>query len=139
MIADGKSGKAVGMEGSWNRFQLIQMGESHPRLPRAVKDCVLLSAGDRYERLVDRVEDGHGRFDIESARKLMDRPVAMHSNLHSVLFEPKSTHLWVANASKDRKPASTQPYQEFQLTELLTHKADTSAPSMPFAGASAGK
>ena len=44
----------------------------------------------------------------------------MKSNLHSVLFEPKSTRLWVAHASARGEPAVTQPYHAFQLTELLT-------------------
>ena len=61
----------------------------------------------------------------------MDRPVAMKSNLHSVLFETRSTRLWVANASKDGEPAVTQPYHAFQLTELLTHHADPGAPALP--------
>ena len=47
---------------------------------------------------------GHGTFDAESARHLMDRPVAMKSNLHSVLFETTTTRLWVANASKAGEP-----------------------------------
>ena len=63
------------------------MGESNPKLPEAVKDAVVLSAGDRYKELVRRVKAAHGKFDAESARHLMDRPVAMKSNLHSVLFE----------------------------------------------------
>ena len=49
----------------------------------------------------------------------MDRPVAMKSNLHSVLFETTTTRFWVANASKDGKPAAEQPYHAFQLSELL--------------------
>jgi hypothetical protein len=61
----------------------------------------------------------------------MDRPVAMKSNLHSVLFEPASTKLWVANASIDGQPAVTQPYHAFQLCELLTHAADSSVPEHP--------
>ncbi len=101
MIADGKAGKAVGIEASWDIFGVVGMGESHPRLPRAVKDAVLLSAGSRYDELVRRVEAGYGSFDADSARRLMDRPVAMTSNLHSVLFETASTRLWVANASKE--------------------------------------
>ena len=56
-------------------------------LPQAVKDAVLLSAGDRYEELVRRVQDAHGKLDADSALHLMDRPVAMKSNLHTVLFE----------------------------------------------------
>lgn len=131
VIADGKSGKAVGMEASWHAFYTIGMGEAHARLPHAVKDAVLLSAGDRYEELARRAKAGHGSFDADSARALMDRPVAMKSNLHSVLFEPKSTRLWVAHASTNGDPAVTQPYRAFQLSELLTHRADEAATSLP--------
>ena len=131
VVADGKTGKGVGMEASWDKFGVVQMGESHERLPHAVKDAVLLSAGDRYQELVRRVKAGHGTFDAQSARSLMDRPVAMKSNLHSVLFETATGRMWVANASKSGDPAATQPYQAFNLPELLTHRADTSAPAMP--------
>ncbi len=130
VIADGKSGKGVGMEASWDAFSVVKMGTSHPRLPHAVKDAVLLSAGDRYEALVQRVKEGLGSFDANSARALMDRPVAMKSNLHSVLFETKSTRLWVANASKDGAPAVTQPYHAFTFTELLTHQPSSSSPAL---------
>jgi isopenicillin-N N-acyltransferase-like protein len=128
VIADGETGKAVGMEATWNVFGVIGMGESHPRLPHAVKDAVLLSAGDRYEELARRVQKGIGGFDAESARHLMDRPVAMKSNLHSVLFETSTTRFWVANASKDGKPAALQPYHAFELRALLKHQPDPSSP-----------
>jgi isopenicillin-N N-acyltransferase-like protein len=131
VIADGKTGKAVGMEACWNVLGVIGMGESHPRLPNAIKDAVVLSAGDRYKELVKRVQKGLGQFDSESARHLMDRPVAMKSNLHSVLFETTTTRFWVANASKDGKPAAEQPYQAFQLSELLKHQADPSSTLLP--------
>ena len=131
VIADGKSGKAVGMEAHWDRFQLVRMGEAHPRLPHAVTDAVLLSAGDRYEELARRVKDGRGKFSAESARELMSRPVAMKSNLHSVLFETKSTRMWVANASKDGQPAASQPYHEFVFAELLKHGPRSEAKSLP--------
>ncbi|WP_422926365.1 C45 family autoproteolytic acyltransferase/hydolase [Singulisphaera sp. PoT] len=130
VIADGETGKAVGMEASWNVFTVIGMGESNPKLPEPVKDAVLLSAGDRYQELVKRVKAGVGTFDADAARKLMDRPVAMKSNLHSVLFESKSTRLWVANASKDGEPAVTQPFHAFTFSELLKHRPDSSAPSL---------
>ena len=131
VIADGDAGQAVGMEASWNTFTTLRMGEANPRLPRAVKDAVLLSAGDRYAELARRVEAGHGSFDSENARRLMDRPVAMKSNLHSVLFETKTTRLWVANASPDGAPAASQPYHSFRFSELLTHAPDPSAPALP--------
>ena len=62
----------------------------------------------RFEKLYDELlatrralSDLHGTFDAQSARELMSRPVAMKSNQHSVLFETKSSRLWVANASSD--------------------------------------
>ncbi len=58
VIADGETGKAVGMEGSWNVFGTIAMGESHPKLPNAIADAVVLSAGDRYKELSRRVKEG---------------------------------------------------------------------------------
>ncbi len=131
VIADGETGQAVGMEASWYGFGTIAMGEAHPRLPHAVSDAVLLSAGSRYEELVRRVKEGYGTFEAESARRLMDRPVAMSSNLHSVLFETASTRIWVANASKDGEPAASQPYHAFRLTELLTHRPDPSSRVLP--------
>jgi len=130
VIADGKTGKAVGMEASWNDFGVVAMGESHAKLPTAIKDAVVLSAGDRYRELVQRVQRGLGTFDAQSARHLMDRPVAMKSNLHSVLFESTTTRFWVANASTDGEPAASQPYHAFRLSDLLTHRPDPSAPKL---------
>ncbi len=128
VVADGKTGKGVGMEATWDKFGIVAMGESHPKLPHAIKDSVVLSAGERYQELVKRVQKGHGTFDAESARHLMDRPVAMKSNLHSVLFETTTGRFWVANASKAGNPASDQPYHAFQVLDLLKHQPDASAP-----------
>ena len=131
VIADGKTSRSIGMATSWEKMELIQPGEAHPLLPNPVKDSALLSAGDRYQELSKRVKQGYGEFTAESAIELMSRPVAMKSNLHNVLFEPKSTKLWVANASSDGKPAANQKYYGFQLSELLKRKPDSSAPVYP--------
>ena len=131
VIADAKTNRAVGMEASWNAFFTVGPGEHHPLLPKPVPDAVLLSAGDRYDELVRRVQAGHGTFTAETAIRLMDRPVAMKSNLHNVLFEPKSTRFWVANAGVDQQPAAERPYQAFQLTELLNRRPDPAAPEIP--------
>ena len=127
VIADGKTGKGVGLEASWDTFGVIAMGESHPKLPEPVKDAVVLSAGDRYKELVRRVKANLGKFDAESARHLMDRPVAMKSNLHSVLFETTTGKFWVANASREGKPAVEQPFHALDFPELLKHRAATSS------------
>lgn len=131
VVADAKTNRAVGMEASWNEFTLVKPGEAHPLLPKPVTDCVLLSAGDRYQKLVERTQAGHGKFSAEDALKLMERPVAMKSNLHNVLFEPKTTKFWVANASMDKRPAAEQPYRQFQLSALLARKPDMKSPEVP--------
>lgn len=131
VIADGETNDAVGMEASWDVFTLIKPGETHPMLSKPVKDCVLLSAGDRYDELSRQAEKGHGKFTAESALHLMDRPIAMSSNLHNALFEPATTKFWVANASSDQKPAAEQKYAAFQLTELLKRRPSSSSPELP--------
>lgn len=131
VVADAKTNRAVGMEASWDLFMTVKPGETHELLPTGVKDCVLLSAGDRYKELVKRAQAGHGKFGPEDALKLMERPVAMKSNLHNVLFEPKSTKFWVANASIDKQPAAEQPYHAFQLSDLLARRPDMRSPELP--------
>jgi len=130
VIADGKTRESVGMAATWEKVDVIRAGEAHPLLPHAVANCALLSAGDRYQELVRRVKAGVGKFDAESALVLMDRPVAMQSNLHNVLFEPASTRFWVANAAEDGSPAAEQPYYAFQLSDLLSRTPSLDAPDL---------
>jgi hypothetical protein len=131
VVADGETNEAVGMEASWDVFTVIKPGESNPMLSHPVKDCVLLSAGDRYLELSKQAAKGHGQFTAESALRLMDRPIAMSSNLHNVLFEPATTKFWVANASSDKKPAAEQKYYSFQLSELLKRRPSSGSPELP--------
>lgn len=122
VIADAKTNTAAGLEACWDRFSVVEPNSAHPQLPTPVEDAVLLSANDRYRELVRRVQARHGQFTAEEAIHLMDRPVAMKSNLHNVLFEPKSTRFWVANADSDGRPAAEQDYHAFQLSELLARQ-----------------
>jgi isopenicillin-N N-acyltransferase-like protein len=131
VVADGETNDAVGMEASWNVFSIIKPGESHSLLPKPVKDCVLLSAGSRYDELSKQTASGYGNFTAEAALHLMDRPIAMKSNLHNVLFEPATTKFWVANASPDKKPAADQKYYSFQLSELLKRRPNSTSPELP--------
>ncbi len=130
VIADGKTNRAVGVAAGWDKFETIEPGKAHPLLPKPVADCVLLSAGSRYDELARRAADGHGKFDASSVRQLLERPIATHSTLHSVLFEPASTKIWIANASSDGQSAADQPYHNFQLSELLKHTPNESAPEI---------
>jgi isopenicillin-N N-acyltransferase-like protein len=127
VIADGNTNRAVGVQATWEMMKVVKPGEADPLLPKPVKDCVLLSAGKRYDELVRRAQAAHGKLDAEGARHLMDEGVAMKSNLHDVLFAPASTKFWVANASADGHPAANQPYHAFQLTELLARRPEASS------------
>jgi len=122
VIADGKNRDAVGIAATPTRFEVVRAGEAHPQLPHAIDDAVVLSAGDRYEKLVQRVQSGFGRIDAEAARRLMDRPVAMNSNIHSVLFAPDTLDFWVANADS-RNVASHCRYTPYNLAELLANRS----------------
>lgn len=118
VISDGKSKRAAGIAATPDSFEVIRPGQSHPRLPRPFKDVVLMSAGDRYEALADRVQAGYGKFDADSARALMNRPVAMKSNIHSVLFAPDTLDFWVANADSENVASHTR-YTHYNLSVLL--------------------
>ncbi|MEX2579800.1 MAG: C45 family peptidase [Verrucomicrobiales bacterium] len=118
VISDAKSKRAVGLETTPEIFETIWSGESHPRLQRPIKDTVLMSSGDRYEALVDRVEANFGGFDADSARALMNRPVCMTSNIQSVLFAPDTLDFWVANADSENVASHTR-YTQYNLRDLL--------------------
>lgn len=118
VISDAKTKRAVGIAATPDKFETIWPGESHKLLPHGTPDTVLLSAGDRYEELAQRVKAGYGKFDAQGARDLMKRPVCMTSNIHSVLFEPETLDFWVANADSENPAAHTR-YTHYNLGELL--------------------
>jgi outer membrane lipoprotein-sorting protein len=118
VIADGNSKRAVGIAATPEKFEIIRPGEAHPQLRHAIQDAVLMSAGDRYEKLAERVLNQHGKLDADGARHLMDRPVCMTSNIHSVLFAPDTLDFWVANADSQNVASHTR-YTHYHLDELL--------------------
>ena len=118
VFADGKTNRAVGVAAIPESVEIIQPGESHPRLGDGIKDALVLSAGSRLEELRTRVKKLYGGIDAQSAQSLMCRPVAMQSNLHNVLFVPEDGVLYVANADHNL-PAADRPYVRLDLNALL--------------------
>ena len=118
VISDGKTRQAVGVAANPNEFATLAPGEFHPLLPLPQPDTVLLSAGHRYEALVERVKANYGHFDAQSALMLMEPPVCMESNIQSVLFEPETLDFWVANADSDHV-ASLARFTHYNLKDLL--------------------
>jgi isopenicillin-N N-acyltransferase-like protein len=119
VISDAKSRRAVGIAATPTKFDVISAGESHPQLPHPIKDAVLMSADERYLKLVERVKENYGRIDADAARDLMKRPVAMTSNIHSVLFAPDTLDFWVANADS-KNVASDTRWTHYNLKDLLS-------------------
>lgn len=118
VFADGKSNRAVGVAAVPESVEFVMPGQTHPRLGEGITDAVVLSAGSRLEKLRERVQEKYGQIDVEAAKWLMSRPVAMQSNLHNVLFVPEDRVFFVANADHKR-PAAERPYVRLDLMELL--------------------
>ncbi len=118
VISDGKIPDARGLATTPEIFEVVKPGEFNVFLNEPVKDAVLMSAGDRYKKLVERVKSEYGKIDREKAIHLMDRPVAMKSNLHDVLFAPQTLEFWVANAGSGT-PACNEPYSHYSIKTLL--------------------
>jgi hypothetical protein len=109
VVSDGKVPDAAGVKATPDLFEVIRPGTVHPQLPDAVDDAVLMSAGSRYRHLVERVRAGYGRLDARGLFELVRRPVAMGSNLHNVVFEPRHLRLWVADATRHAPACDQEP------------------------------
>lgn len=118
VISDGKIPDARGLATTPDKFEVIKPNQFHELLDQPVENAVLMSAGNRYKKLAERIKAQHGTIDKEKAIRLMDRPVAMKSDLHNVLFAPQSLEFWVANAGSGT-PACNEPYAHYSMTELL--------------------
>jgi isopenicillin-N N-acyltransferase-like protein len=81
------------------------------------KDTLVLSGYDRYQHFIDRLIPRFGKVDHKALIEMVKRPVSMKSNLHVAIFHPEKLEMWVAVASKDGKPACSQPYYRYQLAK----------------------
>ncbi len=118
VFADGKTKRAVGVAATPESIEFVHPGQADHRLGDGIEDAVVLSSGSRLETLRARVIENHGKIDLNIAKYLMSRPVAMKSNLHNVLFIPEDGVLFVANADHKR-PAAERSYMRLDLNELL--------------------
>jgi len=135
VVADAEADSAVGLWATPAKVVRIGPGERHERLPDPVEHTVILSAGDRYRRLVERVRDGFGTFTDAKAVRLMDGPVAMKSNLHNALMVPGRGVLYVANAARDGAGAWKQTYYRFDIRRLMKERPKRRASSVRPQGA----
>ncbi len=129
VFADGKTNRAVGVMAVPESIEFVMPGQTHQRLGEGIEDAVVLSAGSRLEELRQRVQKRYGEIDADVGQWLMNRPVAMESNLHNVLFVPEDGVFYVANASHN-EPAASRPYVKLDLQELLRSFGVTPTPQL---------
>lgn len=98
-------------------FQASQQVEGFPFIP---KDTVLVSGGDRFQHLSERMQAAHGQIDVAQLQEIIKRPVAMSSNLHDAIFAPETLDMWCADAKRDTL-ACDEPYAHVNLGELLAY------------------
>ncbi|MFZ2956699.1 MAG: C45 family peptidase [Candidatus Ozemobacteraceae bacterium] len=118
VFADGKIPDAVSVKATSATIEFLAPGQAHPLLGEGIADAVVMSSGQRLQNLRKRVQEGYGTFNASSALRLMDRPVAMRSNLHNILFVPQLQEVYVAIATPF-EPAADQPYVRYDLKEIL--------------------
>jgi len=118
VVSDSKIPDAVGIAATPDKFEVVKAGQAVDLLPEAVEDAVLLSAGNRYKHLVQRVRENFGKIDARGLVEIVRRPVAMRSNLHNVIFEPQDLRTWVLNATR-KQPACDQPPAVYEWAELF--------------------
>ncbi len=125
VVSDSKAedgrGSAVGVASWPDKIQFIGPNQFHELLPRPKEDAVMLSAGNRYQCLADRVEKMYGKITPQIALDIMSRGVAMESNTHDALFKPATLELW-AVYSTPSVPACNMPYTHFDVNVLMKEK-----------------
>ena len=118
VFSDGKTRDAAGVRATSKEIEFLAPGQSHFFIGEGIADTIIMSAGNRLKLLRERITAGHGTFNASSAIRLMDRPVAMRSNLHNVLFVPDRSDIYVAVATAF-EPAAEQNYVKYNLKEIL--------------------
>ncbi len=134
VVSDGKIPGARGLYCTPRKFQVLRPGAAHPLLPvPPLPDTVLMSAGSRLRALRARVARGFGSFGVKEALALMERPVAMKSNLQCALMDPALLTIRVAYAADPARTgkfqACFQRYARVSLDEVLRFRPSRAAAS----------
>ncbi len=134
VLSDAKLPSAVAIHSTPKLLELVHPGEANPMLPTPVPDCVLASAGKRYELLVKRTKKYYGKIDPDIAVEIMKRPVSMDSNLHDAIMIPedKIMYLAVAGNPKDKRyQACYQPYYKYDMNTYISMLKTLAAKNKP--------
>lgn len=144
VFSDGKTNESLGCYATPSVLEYFHSGESYtksPPVPNAFeapivlpdygtpyfqdkdydqpKDVLMISRGDQYEILKDRLMTNYGHISLVDLQEAIKQPIANVNNLHNAIFAPKNLDVWVSHAGKSNEPACDQPYHHFNLTTLI--------------------
>jgi dienelactone hydrolase len=137
VVSDAKVPDAIGVHAAFNKAEFLKPGQAHPLLPTPVEDCVLISGGDRYKILCERVRENYGKLDVPSVIEMIKRPLAMKSNLHDAIMVPAKQEMYLANAvnpTQENFQACYQTYYKHDLneyTKILNDMSSRFKPTVP--------
>jgi len=125
-VVTDKGKNMVALHATAKELKVYRPGQQEHGMPFIPKDTVLISGGDRFKHLSDRMKQAHGQIDVEKLQQIIKRPVAMNANLHDAIFAPETLDMWCA-VSKRRTVACDEPYAHVNLAELITYYQKTIA------------
>ena len=117
-VVTDKNKNMVALHATAKELHVYQPGQQVEGFPFIPQDTVLVSGGDRFNHLSQRMKAAHGQIDVEKLQEIIKRPVAMNANLHNAIFAPETLDMWCADAKRDTV-ACDEPYAHVNLGELL--------------------
>lgn len=75
---------------------------------------------ERYPILLERIREHYGNIGVSELQEIIKAPVSRQNNLHNAIFAPGTLDVWISQAGPNNEPAADQPYEHFNLGELLS-------------------
>lgn len=145
VFSDGKTGESLACYATPTILQFIAPGESYYKSPpikntfetplitpsspttisssetlfHQLKDTITILRDDQYDILNSRLLENYGHLSVEDLKETIKQPIAHQANLHNAIFAPETLDVWISHAGKNNEPACDEPYQHFNLTNLL--------------------
>lgn len=144
VFSDGKTDDSLGCYATPSVLEFFEPGESYTKFPPVQnsfeapiklperettdreetvydqpKDILMISRGDHYEILKERLMANYGRISLVDLQEAIKQPIAHVNNLHNAIFAPKTLDVWISQAGRSNEPACDQPYHHLNLTTLI--------------------
>lgn len=141
VFSDGKTGQSLGCYATSDLLKFLFPGETYSKFPsikntfdppslfseasltplsyEQPKDILMITRGNQYGLLQNRLLMNYGSLDIEDLKQAIKEPVACSTNLHNAIFAPETLDVWISHAGLNNEPACDEPYHHFNLKTLL--------------------